>query len=379
MAKRIPMKFTCSTKDMAFAVAAAAKIVNAHTTVPILSNVKLHANGDASVTVTATDLELTIVRSFPAEVSEPGESTIPAGLLSGYLGNLPAGLLQIEGSDTRARINVERSKYDFNGLPPDDYPPLPRPQKGATVRIDSKIFRDAVNGTIFAASNDEARGAVLMGALVEIEEDRVVIVATDGYRLAKWSGKLVEGLPKGKTARYIVPARALAEAARNFAASETIDFTALGENSNQLSFDADATSIVVRLVDGQYPNYQQVIPTKFDRSVTVKTAELAAGLKRAEGMTGDRASMVKVEISNRELIITATSDTTGNAYEEIAVEQSGDDITVAFNAKYLLEILKHIDSPDMIMEFLGPLSPAAIRPLDAAQSDMLYVLMPLRQ
>jgi DNA polymerase-3 subunit beta len=142
---------------------------------------------------------------------------------------------------------------------------------------------------------------------------------------------------------------------------------------------ADATSIVVRLVDGQYPNYQQVIPTKFDRSVTVKTAELAAGLKRAEGMAGDRASMVKVEIANRELIITANSDTTGSAYEEIPVEQSGDDITVAFNAKYLLQILDHIESPDIIIEFLGPLSPAAIRPLDATQSDMLYVLMPLRQ
>jgi DNA polymerase III subunit beta len=364
---------------MAFAVAAAAKVVNAHTTVPILSNLLFHANGDASVTVRATDLEMTIERSFPAEITEPGESTIPARLLAGYLGNLPAGLLQIEGSDTRALINVERSKYDFNGLPPDEYPPLPKAQKGATARIDSNVFREAVNGTIFAASTDEARGAVLMGALVEIEEDRMTIVATDGYRLAKWSGKLVAGLPKKKPARYIVPAHALAEASRNFIASETVDLTALGENGNQLSLNADATSITVRLVDGQYPNYQQVIPSRFDRSVTVKTEELSACLKRAENMAGDRASMVKVEIANRQLIITASSDTTGNAYEEIPVEQSGDDITVAFNAKYLLEILNHIDSPDVIIEFLGPLSPAAIRPLDAAQSDMLYVLMPLRQ
>jgi DNA polymerase-3 subunit beta len=159
-----------------------------------------------------------------------------------------------------------------------------------------------------------------------------------------------------------------------------LEITALGAQANQLQLTADATSIVVRLVDGQYPNYQQVIPPKFDRHVTANTSALIGALRRAELVAGDRASMVKVAVANQQLIVTANSDLAGNAYEELEVEQAGDDITIAFNARYLVEILNHIDSPQVVMEFLGALSPAAIRPLEASDAgSQLYVLMPLRQ
>jgi DNA polymerase-3 subunit beta len=372
------VKFTCSTKDIASAVGAASKIVNAHTTVPILSNVLLTAE-EGAIKVRATDLELTLEHAFPAEISENGAVTVPAKLFSGYLGNLPAGLLELTGSPTRASVKAERSNYDFHALPPDEYPPLPSVQKGASFAINAKRFREGVGATIFAASGEEARGAVLMGTLLEIEGDSITMVATDGYRLAKWSSRLQRGLSEG-SARYIVPSRALAEAARNIGSTETLEITALGAQANQLAIAADATSIVVRLVDGQYPNYQQVIPAKFDRSVTANTSALVGGLRRAELVAGDRASMVKVAIADGQLIITANSDIAGNAYEELQIEQSGDDLTIAFNARYLVEILNHVDSPQVVMEFLGPLSPAAIRPLEASEGgQQLYVLMPLRQ
>ena len=364
------MKFTCSTKDIASAVGAASKIVNAHTTVPILSNVLLTADGEG-IRVRATDLELTLEQSFPAEIAETGAVTIPAKLFSGYLGNLPAGLLELTGSPTRASIKAERSNYDFLALPPDEYPPLPAAQKGAS-------FRDGVGATIFAASSEEARGAVLMGTLLELEGSSITMVATDGYRLAKWTGTLdrpIEG-----SAKYIVPSRALAEAARNLGSAETLEATALGAQANQLMLRAGTTSIVVRLVDGQYPNYGQVIPAKFDRAVTVNTSAFIGGLRRAELVAGDRASMVKLEVANNTLMITAKSDVTGNAYEELEVEQTGDDLTIAFNARYLVEILNHVDSPQTVLEFLGPLSPAAIRPLEGNDlGTQHFVLMPLRQ
>jgi DNA polymerase-3 subunit beta len=123
-----------------------------------------------------------------------------------------------------------------------------------------------------------------------------------------------------------------------------------------------------------------VIPAKFDRQIVVNTAGLIGGLRRAELVAGDRASMVKLEIAHDTLMITAKSDVTGNAYEELQIEQSGDDLTIAFNARYLVEILNHVDSPQTVMEFLGPLSPAAIRPHEANElGNQLYVLMPLRQ
>jgi DNA polymerase-3 subunit beta len=371
------VKFTCSTKDIASAVGAASKIVNAHTTVPILSNVLLTAD-ESGIKVRATDLELTLEQSFPAEIAESGAVTVPAKLFSGYLGNLPAGLLELTGSPTRASIKAERSNYDFLALPPDEYPPLPTAQKGNSFAIAAKKFRDGVNATIFAASSEEARGAVLMGTLLELEGSSITMVATDGYRLAKWTGTLDR--PLEGSAKYIVPSRALAEAARNLGTAEMLEATALGAQANQLMLTAGTTSIVVRLVDGQYPNYGQVIPAKFDRSVTVNTSALIGGLRRAELVAGDRASMVKLEVANNTLMITAKSDVTGNAYEELEVEQTGDDLTIAFNARYLVEILNHVDSPQTVLEFLGPLSPAAIRPLEANDlGTQLFVLMPLRQ
>ena len=219
-----------------------------------------------------------------------------------------------------------------------------------------------------------------MGTLLEIAGDRLTLVATDGYRLAKWQTTLARGLDGEGAAKFIVPSRALAEAARNLGGSEHVEVTALGAAGNQLAFAADNASIVVRLVDGQYPNYGQVIPATFDRSLRANTAALIAGLRRAELVAGDRASMVKINVANQRMILTANSDTTGNAYEELEVEQTGDDLTIAFNARYLVEILNHIESAQTVMEFLGPLSPAAIRPATATEDvAQMYVLMPLRQ
>jgi DNA polymerase-3 subunit beta len=373
------VKFSCSTKDIASAVGAASKVVNTHTTVPILSNVLLTA-GDNTIRVRATDLELTLEQVFPAEISEPGSVTVPAKLFSGYLGNLPPGIMELAGTPTRASVRWERSNYDFHALPADEYPPLPSSQKGTSFAIDGKTLREGVNATIFAASSEEARGAVLMGTLLEIAGDRLTMVATDGYRLAKWQATLARGLEDEGTAKFIVPSRALAEAARNLGGAEVVEVSALGPSGNQLAFAAANASIVVRLVDGQYPNYGQVIPAQFDRSMTVNTSALIAGLRRAELVAGDRASMVKMGVSNAQLVITANSDTTGNAHEELEVEQTGEDLTIAFNARYLVEILNHIDAPQIVMEFLGPLSPAAIRPSDEeGGTAQMYVLMPLRQ
>jgi DNA polymerase-3 subunit beta len=373
------VKFTCSTKDIAAAVSAASKIVNAHSTVPILSNVLLTATDD-SIRVRATDLEVTLEHVFPGEVAEPGSVTVPARLFSGYLANLPAGILELTGTPTRASVKCQRSNYDFHALPPDEYPPLPSTQKGTSFALDAKRFREGINATIFAASSEEARGAVLMGTLIEITGDQMIMVATDGYRLSKWQTTLSRGLDDATPVKYIVPSRALAEAARNLGGAETVEIAALGPAGNQLAFAAQSTSIVVRLVDGQYPNYSQVIPAQFDRSVSVSTPALIAGLRRAELVAGDRASMVKVNVANQQLIITANSDTTGNAYEELEVEQTGEDLTIAFNARYLVEILTHVDAPQIKIEFLGPLSPAAIRPSDEAEGvRQMYVLMPLRQ
>ncbi|HEY6449322.1 MAG TPA: DNA polymerase III subunit beta [Candidatus Cybelea sp.] len=370
------MRFSCTTKDIATAVAAASKVVNAHTTVPILSNVLLQADG-GKIAVRATDLELTLEHAFPAQVTEGGSVTVPAKLFASYLGNLSPGTLELTGTPTRASVKCERSNYDFHALPAEEYPPLPAAARGAQFTIGGKRFRDGIDATIFAASSEEARGAVLMGTLLEVEGNALTMVATDGYRLAKFVTTLENSAASEK---FIVPSRALAEAARNLGSGEQISVNALGAQSNQLQMTSGDVAITVRLVDGQYPNYQQVVPAKFDRAITVSTPLLIGSLRRAELVAGDRASMVKLAFANQTLVVTASSDISGNAYEELEIEQQGEDLTIAFNARYLVEILNHIKSDKTVVEFLGPLSPAAIRPLEPLESgQQLYVLMPLRQ
>jgi DNA polymerase-3 subunit beta len=248
---------------------------------------------------------------------------------------------------------------------------------GDQFRVDAKTFREAASAVTFAASSEEARGAVLMGTLLEIEGQTLTMVATDGYRLARHELALTEKAPS--SAKYIVPARALGEVVRS-SGGGTIEVTALGGQANQLVFNTGDAKVIARLVDGPYPNYQQVIPKEFERKVVASTPKLLAGLRRAEVVAGDRASMVKVAMDGTSLVITATSDTTGNAYEEIDVERSGDPLTIAFNAKYLVEIRNHVNADTVSLEFVGALQPTAIKPATGDHAGrQLYILMPLRQ
>lgn len=370
------MKFTCNSKDIAGAVAAAGKVVNAHTTMPILSNVLLTAKA-GRVSVRATDLELTLENGFPATVSEEGSCTVQARLFSGYLANLPQADLEMQGTASRATLKCERSNYEFFALPAEEYPPLPEGRLGDQFRVDAKTFREAAAAVTFAASGEEARGAVLMGTLLELDAQALTLVATDGYRLARYELALTE--PVKTPAKLIVPARALAEVVR-VAGGGVIEATVLGGQANQLVFNTGDVKVIARLVDGQYPNYQQVIPKEFDRKVIASTSRLLSCLRRAEVVAGDRASMVKIAADGTGLVITASSDTAGNAYEELDVERTGDPITIAFNAKYLAEILNHIDADTVSLEFVGPLQPTAIKPASGDRaSRQLYILMPLRQ
>ena len=341
--ERWKMKFTCSTKDIAAAVGAASKVVNAHTTVPILSNVLLTAD-DGKIAVRATDLGADTRTCLSGgdrgrrHGDGPGQAVLELSRQSAARerSNSAARRRAPASSASAPTTTSTRSR-------PTNIRRCRPPHEGRTSRSRRKRFRDGIDATIFAASSEEARGAVLMGTLLEIEGNALTMVATDGYRLAKCTTTLDDGIRRQrKVHRAVAGARPKWRAISG--GGETIAVTALGAQSNQLQMTAGSVSITVRLVDGQYPNYEQVIPAKFDRSMTVNTSALIGGLRRAELVAGDRASMVKLAIANQTLIVTANSDISGNAYEELEVEQTGEDLTIAFNARYLVEILNHVKS-----------------------------------
>ncbi len=269
---------------------------------------------------------------------------MPAKLFSGYLGNLPAGLLELTGSPTRASVKAERSNYDFHALPPDEYPPLPAAQKGASFAINAKKFREGVDATIFAASGEEARGAVLMGTLLEIEGDNITMVATDGYRLAKWSARLERGSSRDRRSTSSRRARWPKRRAIS-AAAETLEVTALGAQANQL---CDRRR---RDVDRRAARRRAVSQLRAGDSGQVRPLgdgqhqRLIGGLRRAELVAGDRASMVKVAIADGRSSSRPSPTSPATPTKNCEVEQTGDDLTIAFNARYLVEILNHVDSP----------------------------------
>ena len=368
------MRFTCTTKDLLAATAPAARIVNGSTTVPILKNVVISANADGSVRVKATDLETTIERTLNAIVAEPGEATTDAKTFTQYLSNLSGTEITVEGFANKVDIKCGRSSCSFPGLPAGDYPPTPAAAAQASIDLDAAAFRQAAEGVTFAASTEEARGQVLMGTLLEVEADKITMVATDGYRLAIRS----VAAKGGESKTLIVPSHGLAEIARNFGDGDIVVNT-LGAG-NHVSATNDGTAIAVRLVDGSYPNYKQVLPKGEFSTVTVDTDDFIAALKRAQLVAGDRASMIKMTVSTDVIAISAQSDISGSAQEEVEASYSGAETTIAFNARYLIEILNHVRAEKTLIELRGPLAPAKIRSGDAdASEEAFYVLMPLRQ
>lgn len=366
-------KFSVVTNDLKTAVAAAANVINSHTTVPILSNVLVKVSAD-QVVISATDLEVSISCALPAEVTEPGDITVAGKLFSSFLNASPNGVVDFSSDESKVTLSAGKSKVVLHALPADEYPNLPTSTDVLSFSVESSKFRKLVEQVTFAASREEARGAVLMSVLFEISGSTLTAVTTDGYRLAK-----IEEAFEGSTiedGNYLIPVRALQQAAKNASQSDTVEVSILGGDKH-IAFRMGSVSIIVRLVAGAYPNYRQVIPTSFDQKMTISTPSLVSALKRASLLAGDRANMIKMALENNSLIITAQSDTTGNAYENLDCELSGEPMTIGFNAVYLLDILREIDSAQTEFHLSGSMSPVKIMPVqdDTTQS---YILMPLR-
>jgi len=288
------MKFSANTKEFADAVGSASKIIKNNTTVPMLLNVLIKAENGA-VNVRGTDLETTIERTMPAEVEDAGTVAVGGKLLAQWLSNVKNDVIEIAIDGRDLVLTAGRASVAFPTQDAEQFPPLPAHDKaGQTIRIDAKALRAAVVSTSFAASQEEARGAVLMGTYVKTGGDGTSLVCTDGYRLAIQKNDAVQELES----TCVVPTHALLEAARNMGEADTVEATVIGANRNQMRLVAGRTTVYVRLVDGNYPNYEAVMPKTSDRKVTLNTVELQDALKRTVIVAGDRASMIILDIED---------------------------------------------------------------------------------
>lgn len=368
------MWVACAQTALAKTVSLVSRAVSSRTTMPILGYILLETGHDR-LRMTATDLELAIQAEMDAEVKRGGQATAPARLLAEIVGQLPASTVEIRAEEgaPQCRITCEASEFEILGLPPADFPALPRVDGGPVASVDAGILRTMISQTIFAVSTDETR-PFLTGVYVVLDGNEGRFVATDGGRLAL--RKTVLERPAQQKLGVIVPAKALQELSRALAGVEAEVQVTLADT--QVVFSVPGLRVFSRIISGQFPNYEKVIPEAqaIKQRIRARTERLLRAVRRVAITARDSANVVRLAARGRTLTITSNTPEVGRAREEVEVEAEGEVVEAAFNARYLLDCLNAIEADEVSVELTGPLSPGVIRPTH--HGDYVYVLAPVR-
>jgi DNA polymerase-3 subunit beta len=367
------MKLAIAKEQILQGLQAVQNVVGSRTTLPILSNVLLKA-ADNRVELTATDLDVTVSCAVEAKVHTPGSTTIPVKKFFGICRELGHFEIDLETDERNVcTLSAGNSYYRINGLPAEDFPPLPLFSDKRHVVLPQEKLRAMLKKTAFAISSDESR-YVLNGIYHSLRNHKVTLVATDGRRLALVEEE-VEVTPESE-GDFIVPTKAINELTRLLQPGGEV---AIRYTDNQVAYSlkgekSPSILIISKLVEGNYPNYRQVIPTDFKERVTVVREELLQALRRAEIMTSDKSNSVKLAFTKNNLAITANTPEVGEARESLAINYKGTDVAIAFNPTYLMDPLKALDGDEVFLELNDELSPGVVK----TNTPFLYVIMPMR-
>ncbi len=342
-------------------------VVSPKATLPILSNILMEAR-DGHIKLNATDLDIGISCELPVETLEEGAITIPAKRFSDIVKELPAGDITIHAKKNN-QIDIEgvNCRFKLIGLPKEEFPKFPEFKDKEVIQIDQAILKEMFRLTSFAVSHEESR-YVLNGVLLEIQNDLIRVVATDGRRLAKSEKKLEKSIKKEVS--VILPIKAVMEISRNLKEDGQVSFII---GVNQILFDIDGVLIATRMIEGDFPNYNQVIPKPAKNRIKMNTKDFLFSIRRANLLATPDFQAVKFEIFKDKMVISKTTPDVGESREEIPVEYAGNELVVGFNPQFLIDFLKNIDEEDIDMELLGVDKPAVMR-ID----DYLYLALPMR-
>ncbi|MGB0582024.1 MAG: DNA polymerase III subunit beta [Limisphaerales bacterium] len=365
------MKLSIAKDQLIAGLQAVQNVVGSRTTLPILSNVLLKGEGD-KLQFTATDLDVTISCHVDAKVGKEGGTTIPVKRFFSIVRELQAPEIELDTNDKSvSSLKAGASFYKINGIAADEFPPMPEFGESASIVLPQEKFKAMLKKTSIAISMDESR-YVLNGVFMSFKSDKLTLVATDGRRLSMTE----EELSDGATGEFIVPTKAVSELNRLLQNSGDvkIQFT-----ENQVSFELSGEGqqtilLMSKLVEGNYPNYKQVIPNETKERVTLVREELHQALRRAEVMTNDKSNSVKLTFGKNNLAITANTPDVGEGRESIAINYNGPEISIAFNPGFLMDPLKVLEGDEVFMELNDELSPGLVR----VNGPFLYVLMPMR-
>lgn len=364
------MKIKCSQNNLLNSILTVQKASSANTTLPILQGILIQAKDDHLV-LTGTNLELGIESHMNAEILDSGSIVVPTRLLSEIVRKLPDAEIELEVMENfSVKITCLNSVVTIQGLDPEEYPALPIIDEGQTLKVNQRMFLEMIKDTIFAVAIDESR-PILTGALLEVKDNTLNMICLDGYRLALRRGK-IEIAQKEKS--VVIPGKSLAEIAK-IISDENVDITIMVSDKHVL-FDLGDTIIITRVLEGEYINYEQIIPSDHKLRVKVDSDILSASIERASLIAREgKNNLIKLNIKDQKMVITSNSEA-GQIYEEIPILLEGTEMEIAFNARYFMDVLKVVDDQELCLDFTTNVSPCIVKPITG--DKYTYLLLPVR-
>jgi DNA polymerase-3 subunit beta len=379
------MKLICTQNELNTHLSLVSRAVPSRPTHPVLANVLLTADSEAQqVSLTGFDLSLGVQTSFQAQVEQGGTLTLPAKLLSDIVSRLPDGEITLdEGNDeSLVTLTCAAGRYQVRGMGADEYPELPMIEEAAvTTYLPSQALLEGLKGALFSTSSDETK-QVLTGVHITVDAESLEFAATDGHRLS-----VVQTLNAGPNDGAVqpsvafnvtVPAKALRELERMLQLNAAEVDVAVRFDQGQLVFEWANQRLTSRLLEGQYPNYRQLIPKQFSRQMSLDRRLFVAALERIAVLADQKNSIVKLTLDsvNQEVVLSVDAQDVGSGREAVPAQISGDDLEIAFNVRYLLEGLKVINTAEVQMQFNTSTSPSIVSPLGGMK--MTYLIMPVQ-
>jgi len=369
------MEFTVRKFDLLQELVLIQGVVERKTTIPILANVLVRAEG-GELKIAATDLEIGLKSVCVSKTTVPGTVTLPAKRLYEIVRALPDKEIKFKrGEANWVTVTCGSSRFRIAGLPQEDFPALAEP-KTTIGKIPAAVLAKLITRTIFAISTEDSK-YTLSGALLLLKPGSITMVATDGHRLAHI--EKAEPLEEvTEEIKVLIPRKAMSELVRMISETADTERIGFGKDDNHLFFDMGKRLLISRMLTGQFPNYEAVLPRNNDRIVTVNREEFTAAIKRVAILSDERSRTVKLALSNGSMEMTASHSDLGEAHETIPVDYEKEDLQVGFNYQYLLDFLLTADEPEVSVEFKDSESAAQLRTQPPSDYHYRYVVMPMR-
>lgn len=364
------MKLKCQKNDLIQAVATVQKAITNKSTLAILSNIKLEAYG-TTLTLTGSDLNLSIITKIPVTIDEEGSFVLPSRLLGELIRKSPDEIIEMELKEDKMFIHSGLSNFNIQGQSAIDYPELPEVDNNNVYDVDAQLLSNMIRQTNFAISQDDSR-IILTGSLIEINDGILNIVSLDGYRMA--IRKAI--IKNNENNRVVIPGKTLSEVFKILGSSDFNGDVKLSFTDKHALFSIGDNQIISRLLEGEFINYNQILPSEFKSQVKVNTKEFMNSIDRAFLMARESKNVSIKMVINDDFIEILSNTEVGSFNEKIQIKLEGQDLEIGFNPKYLIDALKIIDAEEIYLDLINGISPCIIRPAD--NNNFKYLVLPVR-